>query len=139
MAKLDDTVFSTLFSSIDTNPDGEVSLGKYMSYFNSLHQSIKEELHCSISECLKTISTQELDALWSKLNSNGDGSVSVEELPTFAISKNMGFSDQDAHICATQKGVTSFQDFKLYLYSLCTLSVSKMRFCVKCYLSPKHA
>ena len=104
-----------------------------MSYFESLHESIKEDFHHSVAQFLKNGSHKDIVALWSKLDLNGDEVVSVEELATFVTSEAIGFSNQDAHflhheIDVDGNGVISFPEFQSYLRSLRILSGSKMGF-----------
>ena len=133
MAELDDNEFRILFSSIDTNRDGEISYAECMSYFDSLHESIKEDFHHSIAQFLKNGLHEDIVALWSKLDLNGDGVVSVEELATFVTSEAIGFSNQDAHFLhhgIQRNGIISFPEFQSYLRSLHILSGSKMGVCI---------
>ena len=94
MAKLDDTEFDTLFSSIDTDHNGEVAFGKIVSYFDSLHESTKEDFCHSVAKFLKNGSNEEVAALWSKLDLNYDGVVSLAELTTVVSSKKIYFFKQ---------------------------------------------
>ena len=123
MSKLNDKEFDILFESIDTDHNGELSFDEFVTYFNFLHESTKEDFGHSIAKFLKGGSNEEVAALWSKLDLNGDGVVSLEELAHFVSGEIMEFSSNKTgllhHIIDTNgDGVISFTEFESYLYSL---------------------
>ena len=85
MTSLDDKEFDILFDSIDTDGNGELSYEEMMTYFDSLYVSIKEDFGTSIAKYLETGSKEEVDALWLKLDIDGDGTVSLEELELVSV------------------------------------------------------
>lgn len=123
MAKLDDKEFDILFDSIDTDNNGELSFDEILSYFNSLHESIKVDFGDSIAKFLDSGSDEEVATLWNKLDINGDGVVSLEELAQFVSSEVEDLSSEEAdllhHAIDTNgDGVISFTEFESYLHSL---------------------
>ena len=115
MAELDDKEF-------DSN--GVLSFEEVTDYFHSLHLGIKEDFSKSVAKYLKGGSTRdELATLWSKLDTNGDGVVSLEDLDLFITSEINEFSRNDASflhraIDSNSDGAVSFSEFKSYLHSL---------------------
>ena len=123
MAKLDDKEFDIIFESIDTDHNGELSLDELVTYCSFLHESTKEDFGHSIAKILEGGSNEDVAALWSKLDLNGDGVVSLEELAHFVSSEIVDFSSKKTdllhHIIDTNgDGVISFTEFESYLYSL---------------------
>ena len=124
MAELDDKEFALLFDSIDEDNNGELSFEEVTDYFNSLHQDIKEDFGKAISSFLENGSPEEVTALWSKLDLNGDGVVTREELSMF-IASNVGtdLDTQDAKILhqvidTNKDGVIDFSEFRGLVYDL---------------------
>lgn len=124
MAELDDKEFALLFDSIDEDNNGELSFEEVTDYFNSLHQDIKEDFGKAISSFLENGSPEEVTALWSKLDLNGDGVVTREELSMF-VASNVGtdLDTQDAKplhqvIDTNMDGVIDFSEFRELIYAL---------------------
>jgi Ca2+-binding EF-hand superfamily protein len=97
-----------------------LSFEEVTDYFHSLHLGIKEDFSKSVAKYLKG---DEVATLWSKLDTNGDGVVSLEDLDLFITSKINEFSRKDASflhraIDSNSDGAVSFSEFKSYLHSL---------------------
>lgn len=124
MVELNEQEFALLFDSIDEDNNGELSFEEVTHYFNSLHQDIKEDFGKSISRFLENRSPEEVTALWSKLDLNGDGVVTREELSMF-VASNVGtdLDIKDAKILhqdidTNQDGVIDFSEFRELFYEL---------------------
>ena len=125
MTELDDNEFNILFGTIDTDYNGELSSEEVMEYFHSLHIGVKEEFGESVAKYLsgKSVKDAAMADIWSKLDINGDGVVSLEELDLFVASELTEFSRKDASflhhaIDTNSDGVVSFSEFKSFLDSL---------------------
>lgn len=124
MAELDDKEFDILFDSIDEDKNGELSFEEITDYFNSLHNDIKQDFGDSIANFLEDGSPEEVTALWSKLDIDGDGVVTREELSLFVTSEKLSdFTPEDAEVLhqdidTNGDGVVDFGEFQAYLYSL---------------------
>jgi len=123
MADLDDKEFDLLFDSIDADNNGELSHAEIVSYFNSLHESIKEDFGNSIARFFESGSDEELTVLWAKLDMNSDGEVSREEFAHFVSSEIEELSSQEANklhhdIDTNGDGIISFTEFECHLRKL---------------------
>ena len=65
-----------------------------MTYCSFLHESTKEDFGHSIAKILEGGSNEDVAALWSKLDLNGDGVVSLEELAHFVSGEIIDFSSK---------------------------------------------
>jgi Ca2+-binding EF-hand superfamily protein len=125
MTELDDKEFDILFGTIDTDHNGELSSEEVMEYFHSLHLGVKQDFGESVGKYLSGKFTKDaaMAAIWSKLDINGDGVVSPEELDLFVASELTEFSRKDASflhhaIDTNSDGVVSFSEFKSFMDSL---------------------
>jgi Ca2+-binding EF-hand superfamily protein len=124
MTELDDKEFDILFGTIDTDHNGELSFEEVTEYFNSLHLGVKEDFGESVGKYLSGEFTKDgMAAIWSKLDINGDGVVSLEELDLFITSELTEFSRKDASflhhaIDKNSDGVVSFSEFISFLDSV---------------------
>ena len=124
MTELDDEEFDILFRSGDTDQDGSWSYGEVVDYLDSLLESHKEDFRHSIKKFLKNGSDEELATLWSKMDLNGDGVVSMEELAIFVTSETAESSSSSDDIASLLggidsdgNGIISFHEFESYLHA----------------------
>lgn len=126
MKELDEKKFDTLFNNIDTDNSGELSYAELTKYSDSLHLGTIADFGKFIINCLNCESTDSWKAvtnLWEKLDIDGDGVVSLEELELFIKSQIPHFSGKDIGflhqaIDSDSDGVISFSEFKSYLRSI---------------------
>ena len=121
---LSDKEFRMLFpDSMDEDFNDDISPDELAHYFNSLHLRLKEDFGKCIAEFLENGCSKEVSTLWSKLDIDGDGVVSVEELSLFIASELSGFSTDEVEVLHKEidtdgDGVVDFSEFQSYLYSL---------------------
>ena len=121
---LSDKEFRMLFpDSMDEDFNDDISPDELAHYFNSLRLRLKEDFGKCIAEFLENGCSKEVSTLWSKLDIDGDGVVSVEELSLFIASELSGFSTDEVEVLHKEidtncDGVVDFSEFQSYLYSL---------------------
>ena len=118
MALDDDQEFAILFDFIDRDKNGELSFVEVKHFFNKLY--IKQDLKETFATFLETGSPDEVSALWSQLDIDGDGAISREEfLLQLIVDSDMAgvyFKQMDTN----DDGEIDFSEFREYLYILKT-------------------
>ena len=118
MALDDDQEFDILFDFIDRDKNGELSFVEVKHFFNKLY--IKQDFKETFTTFLETGSPDEVSALWSQLDIDGDGTISHEEFLLIIVDSDMAdvyFKQMDTN----GDGEIDFSEFREYLYILKSL------------------
>ena len=118
MALDDDQEFDMLFDFIDGDNNGELSFVEVKHFFNKLY--IKQDFKETFATFLETGSPDEVSALWSQLDIDGDGTISREEFLLNIVDSDMAdvyFKQMDTN----GDGEIDFSEFREYLYILKSL------------------
>ena len=113
----DDQEFEILFDFIDRDKNGELSFVEVKHFFNKLY--IKQDFKETFAAFLETSSPDEVSALWSQLDIDGDGTISREEFLLIIVDSDMAdvyFKQMDTN----GDGEIDFSEFREYLYILKT-------------------
>ena len=102
----------------DGDKNGELSFIEVKHFFNKLY--IKQDFKETFAAFLETGSPDEVSALWSQLDIDGDGTISREEFLLIIVDSDMAdvyFKQMDTN----GDGEIDFSEFREYLYHLKSL------------------